>query len=43
MTAKLATALTSDPARYYVNVHTAGFKNGAVRGQLARAEREPGY
>lgn len=43
VTSKLAAALSTDPARYYVNVHTAAFSKGAVRGQLARAEREPGY
>lgn len=25
------------PQRYYVNIHTAAFPNGAIRGQLARA------
>lgn len=41
--AKLADSLTAHPSAYYVNVHTAAFRNGAVRGQLARAERKPGY
>ena len=31
---ELALAILKDPAQYYVNVHTADFPNGAVRGQL---------
>ena len=30
-------AIAADPAAYYVNVHTADFPKGAVRGQLAKA------
>src|SRR5215211_4437732 len=33
----LAEALATDPAGFYVNVHTSDFPNGAVRGQLAPA------
>jgi hypothetical protein len=29
-----ARAIADDPSAYYVNVHNAGFSNGAVRGQL---------
>lgn len=31
----LATSIAADPAGFYVNVHTADFSGGAVRGQLA--------
>jgi CHRD domain len=34
----LVAALISDPAGYYLNLHTAAFPDGAVRGQL-RADR----
>jgi hypothetical protein len=30
-------SIVNDPAGYYVNVHTADFQGGAVRGQLANA------
>ena len=33
--AALAQSIVDDPAAYYVNVHNAGFPDGAVRGQLA--------
>lgn len=32
----LALAILKNPARYYVNVHTADFPNGAIRGQLRK-------
>jgi hypothetical protein len=31
----MAAALVKEPGKYYVNVHTADFPNGAIRGQLA--------
>jgi CHRD domain len=34
-----ADALTANPASFYVNVHTAGLPNGAVRGQLFARSR----
>lgn len=38
--ARLARAIVRTPGRYYVNVHNAGFPDGAVRGQLTRAAEE---
>jgi hypothetical protein len=35
ISADLAQALVSNPAGYYVNVHTAEFPDGALRGQLS--------
>lgn len=32
----VAKAIAADPVAYYVNVHTADFPKGAVRGQLAK-------
>jgi len=32
--ATVAAAILAHPKGYYVNVHTAAFPNGAVRGQL---------
>jgi hypothetical protein len=32
----VAQAILKNPHKYYFNVHTAAFPNGAVRGQLAR-------
>ena len=30
----VAAAIIADPSQYYVNVHTADYPNGAIRGQL---------
>ena len=35
----LVAEILANPAGFYVNVHTADFPNGAIRGQLARAMR----
>jgi hypothetical protein len=35
----LAAAILRNPNRYYVNVHTAGFPDGAIRGQLFGRQR----
>jgi hypothetical protein len=35
----LARAILQNPNRYYVNVHTAGFPDGAIRGQLFGRQR----
>ena len=32
----LAQALIQDPAKYYVNIHTGPFPQGAIRGQLSK-------
>ena len=40
ITSELASQINANPSGYYVNVHTAEFPNGAIRGQLARAEGE---
>jgi serine/threonine-protein kinase len=39
--ASVTAAILDDPAGYYVNVHTARFPDGAVRGQLAPAQGAP--
>jgi hypothetical protein len=34
-------AIVDDPAGYYVNLHTAEFPGGAIRGQLAAGTAPP--
>ena len=36
---EVAKAILANPAGYYVNVHTADFPKGAIRGQLAVAAK----
>jgi hypothetical protein len=38
ITTEAANAINANPSGFYVNVHNAEFPNGAIRGQLARAE-----
>jgi hypothetical protein len=40
--AKLAAAIKKDPTDFYVNIHTAEFPGGAVRGQLKRLDLSAG-
>ena len=35
----LGRAILANPNRYYVNVHTAGLPDGAIRGQLFGKQR----
>lgn len=32
----LAASIIADPSAFYVNIHTADYPNGAIRGQLSR-------
>lgn len=43
ITADLAAAIASNPSEYYVNVHTATFPAGAVRGQLDWLGGQPDF
>ena len=40
ISSELASQINANPAGYYVNVHTAAFPAGAIRGQLARVQGE---
>ncbi|HEX6098650.1 MAG TPA: CHRD domain-containing protein [Thermoanaerobaculia bacterium] len=40
ITQELANQINANPSGFYVNVHNAEFPNGAIRGQLVRAEGE---
>ena len=42
-TSALANAIAAKPGAYYVNIHTAKFPAGAIRGQLAKASGGYGY
>lgn len=37
LTSNLTSAIKSNPGAYYVNVHNGAFPNGAIRGQLFKA------
>ncbi len=41
--ADLAAAIAANPAEYYVNIHTAAYPAGAVRGQLSWLGGQPNY
>jgi hypothetical protein len=42
VTAALATEMIGNPANFYVNIHTAEFAGGALRGQLAKGAEPAG-
>lgn len=42
ITPEIANQINANPGGFYVNVHNAEFPNGAIRGQLARAQGDGG-
>ncbi len=42
-TSAIAKAIAATPSAYYVNIHTAKFPAGAIRGQLSKASGGYGY
>jgi len=36
---EVAKAIVADPGSYYVNVHTADYPKGAIRGQLTKVAK----